>query len=65
MHSFPWSGVIECNMSQKPHFTTTNVIRSHKHEVYTKEVNKISLSVNDDKQVVLEDRVHTLTYGHY
>ena len=41
-----------------------NVIRSHRHEVYTEQVNKIALSAEDDKRVVLEDRVHTLARGH-
>ena len=44
---------------------TMNVIRSHRYEVYTEQVNKIALSSNDDKRVVLEDRVHTLARGHY
>ena len=44
---------------------TMNVIRSHRHEVYTEQVNKIALSAEDDKQVILEDHVHTLAYGHY
>ena len=44
---------------------TMNVIRSHRHEVYTEQVNKIALSAEDDKRVVLEDRVHTLARGHY
>ena len=34
-----------------------NVIRSHKHEVYTEEVNKIGLSSDNDKRQVLEDQV--------
>ena len=28
---------------------TMNVIRSHKHEIFTEEVNKIALSAADDK----------------
>ena len=32
-----------------------NVIRSHKHEVHTEEVNKVALSANDDKRVILDD----------
>ena len=42
-----------------------NVIRSHKHEIFTEEINKIALSAEDDKRVVLEDGIHTLAYGHY
>ena len=44
---------------------TMNVIRSHRHEVYTEQVNKVALSADDDKRVVMQDRVHTLAYGHY
>jgi hypothetical protein len=42
-----------------------NVIRSHRHEVYTEEVNKIALSANDDKRVIMDDGIHTLALGHY
>ena len=42
-----------------------NVIRSHGHEVYTEEVNKVALCPSDDKRHILEDQVHTLALGHY
>ena len=42
-----------------------NVIRSHLHDVYTEEVNKVALSAEDDKWVIMEDGIHTLAYGHY
>ena len=42
-----------------------NVIRSHLHEIYTEEINKVALSANDDKRIILEDGIHTLAYGHY
>ena len=42
-----------------------NIIRSHKHDVYTEEVNKIALCASDDKRHILEDGVHTLALGHY
>ena len=40
-----------------------NVIRSHKHEIFTEEVNKIALSADDNKQIILPDRIHTLAHG--
>ena len=42
-----------------------NIIRSHRHEVYTEEVNKIALCPDDDKRHILEDGVHTFALGHY
>ena len=42
-----------------------NVIRSHLHEVYTEEVNKVPLSADDDKRVISADGINTLSYGHW
>ena len=42
-----------------------NVFRSHGHDVYSEEINKIALSANDDKRVILKDGIHTLAHGHY
>ena len=40
-----------------------NVIRSHCYEIYTDEINKIALSSDDDKRVVMDDGIQTLAYG--
>jgi len=40
-----------------------NVIRSHHHEVFTEQVNKIALSADDDKRIILPDRQNTLAPG--
>jgi len=42
-----------------------NLIRSHLHNVYTEEVNEVALSAEDDKKVVMEDKIQTLAIGHY
>ena len=42
-----------------------NVIRSRRHEVFSDEVNKIALSSEDDKQIIIEDSIHTKVYEHY
>jgi len=42
-----------------------NVIRSHLHNVYTEEVNKVALSAEDYKRVIMEGGIYTLAYGHY
>ena len=54
-----------CLFTGKPQTRTMNVIRSHRHELFTEEVNKIALSANDDKRVILEDGIHTLAHGHW
>ena len=40
-------------------------IRSRKHNVFTEEINKVALSADDDKRIILPDKVNTLAYGHY
>jgi len=45
-----------------------NVVKkhiTHLHDVYTEEVNKVALSAEDDKRVIMEDGIHTKAYGHY
>ena len=39
-------------------------IQSKKHKLGTCKINKISLSVFDDKRFVLDDGIHTLAYFH-
>ena len=55
----------ECLFSKKPQMRKMNVIRSHKHEVFSETVNKIALSANDDKRIILDDKISTLAFGHY
>jgi len=40
-----------------------NVIRSHHHKVFTEQVNKIALSADDDKRIILPDQIYTLAHG--
>ena len=54
-----------CLFTGKEQLRKMNVIRSHRHEVYTEEVNKIALYPGDDKRHILEDSMHTLALGHY
>ena len=41
------------------------VIRSSKHQIYTMELNKVSLSAYDDKRYILEDGISSYAYGNY
>ena len=36
-----------------------NIIKSDNHEIFSKEVNKLALSADDDKREIMEDKVHT------
>jgi len=57
-----------CLLDDEEQMRTMNVIISHLHNVYTEdgeEVNKVALSAEDDKRVIMEDGIHTLAYGHY
>ena len=55
----------ECLFSEQPQMRKMNVIRSHRHEIFSETVNKIALSANDDKRVIREDRISTFAIGHY
>ena len=55
----------ECLFSEKPQMRNMNVIRSHGHEIFSETVNKIALSANDDKRIIMKDKISTLSYGHY
>jgi len=54
-----------CLLNREEQMRKMNVIRSHLHHVYTEEVNKVALSAEDDKRVIMENGIHTLAYGHY
>ena len=54
-----------CLLNGKAVYRTMNVIRSYKHDMYTEEVNKIALTADDDKRVIMEDGIHTLALGHF
>ena len=53
-----------CLFTGKEQLRTMNVIRSHRHNIYTEEVNKVALSANDDKRVISKDGIHTLAHGN-
>jgi len=55
----------KCLFTGKEQLREMNVIRSHLHKVYTEDVNKVALSVDDDKRVILADGISTLAYGHW
>ena len=42
-----------------------NIIRHKKHNLYTETITKVALSANDDKRIILENKMNTLAYRHY
>ena len=56
----------ECLIEKvKPVYRKMNLIRSHKHEIYSETVNKVALSADDDKRVIINDGISTRAHGHY
>ena len=51
---------VRCLFSGEKEMRTMKIIRSEKHDIYSKEVNKVALSNRDDKRKVLNDQIHTL-----
>ena len=50
---------VDCLNSGKKQMRKMKIIRSENHEIYSKEVNKVALSNEDDKRILCEDKVHT------
>ena len=51
---------VKCLISGEKEMRNMKIIRSEKHDIYSKEVNKVALSNEDDKRVVLKDKIHTI-----
>ena len=62
--NFQFDDYRECLFSRKEQYRKMNVIRSQCHENYTEEINKIALSSDDNKRVIIANGIHTLAYGH-
>ena len=50
----------QCLFFGEKQMRSMKIIRSENHDIYSKEVNKIALSNDDDKRSVMEDKVNTL-----
>ena len=42
-----------------------NTIRTHLHEIYTEEMNKVALCNKDDKRIIKDDGIDTFAHGHF
>ena len=59
-NTMDFNDYVQCLFTGEKEMRTMKIIRSENHDIYSKEVNKIALSSEDDKRVVLEDKVKTL-----
>ena len=55
----------KCLFSGEQQYRKMNTLRSRKHDIFMEEINKVALSANDDKRVILSDRVNTHAPGYY
>ena len=51
---------VQCIFFGEKQMRTIKIIRGENHDIYSNEVNKIALSNEDDKRMVIEDKVKTL-----
>ncbi|KAG8238905.1 hypothetical protein J437_LFUL017477 [Ladona fulva] len=63
--SLNFDDYVRCLHEKSTEFRKMNVIRSKKHELYTMQMNKVTLNAFDDKRYIYEDGINTLAWGHY
>ncbi|CAH3142713.1 unnamed protein product [Porites lobata] len=49
-----------CLFSGETKMKSMKIIRSENHDIYSKEVNKIALSANDDKRILMKNKINTM-----
>ena len=54
----------ECLFSSTKQQQKMNVMRSHCHEIYTEQINKIALFSDEDKRFIMADCLQTLAYDY-
>ena len=54
----------KCLLSDKVILKSQQRFISNKHDVYTEDVNKIALSNDDDKRIVLSDKIKSYPYDY-
>ena len=51
---------VQCLFSGEKQMKSMKIIRSENHDTYSKEINKVALSCDDNKRKVMEDKIQTL-----
>ena len=50
----------KCLFTEDELMKEMNIIRSQNHDIYSMTVNKVALSANDDKRLIVPDKINTL-----
>ena len=50
---------VDCLKTGEKQMRSMNIIKSENHDIYSKEVNKLALSGDDDKRILCKDKVNT------
>ena len=51
---------VKCLFSGEKQMRSMKIIKSENHDIYSKEVNKVALSNEDNKRILTKDKVNTL-----
>ena len=51
---------VQCLFSGEKQMRSMKIIKSENHDIYSKEVNKVALSNEDDKRILTRDKINTL-----
>ena len=54
----------KCLLNDEVIFKSQQRFISKQHDVYTENINKIALSINDDKRIVSSDKITSYPYGY-
>jgi hypothetical protein len=60
-----YNDYVRCLKENATQHTSFRMIRSVQHNIFTVEMNKISLSAHDDKRFIMPNNIDTLPHGHF
>ena len=55
----------QCLFQKEAQMESMNLFRTDRHDIFTIQLTKTTLSPYDDKRYILADGIHTLAYGHW
>ena len=56
---------IDCLFNETIVEKEMNIFRHKNHNLYSETIKKVALSANDDKRIILKNKIDTLALGHY